>query len=78
MPWRIAEELVARGYRDATSPHQLGKPNIKDPPLLKLIHDTLEPATLVTYDQKMPMQHARLLARYKTTLAVVDKKARPP
>ena len=77
-PWRIAEELVARGYRDATSPYELGDAKIKDPPLLKLIHDSLEPAVLVTFDNKMPVEHAALLIPYGTTLAVVDKKAEPP
>jgi hypothetical protein len=77
-PWRIAEELERRGYRDATSPHQLGNPKIKDPPLLKMIHDDLEPAVLVTFDNKMPVEHAALLIGYGTTLAVVDKDAEPP
>lgn len=76
-PWRIATELAARGYRNATSPHQLGDQEIKDPPLLKLIHDTLEPAVLVTYDNKMADEHRDLLDKYGTTLAVVDKKSRP-
>jgi hypothetical protein len=69
---------VARGYRDATSPHHLGNAKIKDPPLLKLIHDQLEPAVLVTFDNKMPTEHAALIAQYQTTLAVVDKDAAPP
>jgi hypothetical protein len=76
-PWRIADELAARGYEDVTSPHQLGDQTIKDPPLLKLIHETLEPAVLVTYDQKMAVEHRVLLDRYGTTLAVVDKRSRP-
>jgi hypothetical protein len=50
---------------------------IEDPPLLKLVHDKLEPAVLVTFDNRMPLQHAALLAQYKTTLAVVDKDAEP-
>ena len=78
MPWRIAEELAARGYRDATSPHQLGDADIKDPPLLRLIHDEHEPAVLVTFDNKLPLQHASLIARYGTTLAIIDKDAQPP
>jgi hypothetical protein len=77
-PWRIAEELAARGYRDATSPFQLGEASIKDPPLLKLIHDSLEPAVLVTFDHKMPVQHAALIEQYETTLAVIDKDRQPP
>ena len=58
-PWRIAHELAARGYRDATSPHDLGDANMKDPPLLRLIHADLEPAVLVTYDHKMAVEHRR-------------------
>lgn len=76
-PWRIAPELAARGYIDATSPHQLGDQTIKDPALLKLVHDTLEPATLVTFDNKMAVEHAALLDQYETTLAVVDRHGRP-
>jgi hypothetical protein len=45
-PWRIAEELAARGYRDATSLYHLGDQGIKDPPLLEVIHHSLEPAAL--------------------------------
>jgi len=33
---------------------------------------------LVTFDNKMPLQHAALIARHKTTLALVDKDAQPP
>ena len=75
-PWRIAVELKARGFADATSPFQLGDQKIKDPPLLDLIHD-LEPAVLVTYDQKMLVEHRGILDHFGTTLAVIDKKARP-
>jgi hypothetical protein len=60
---------------EATSPHELGNARIKDPPLLKLIHHSLEPAVLVTFDNKMPVEHRPLLDRYGTTLAVVDKDA---
>lgn len=76
-PWRIAGELRARGFLEATSPHELGNARIKDPPLLKLIHHSLEPAVLVTFDNKMPVEHRSLLDRYGTTLAVVDKDAVP-
>ena len=75
-PWRIAVELAARGY-DATSPHQLGDQSIKDPALLRLIHDSFEPATLITFDHKMPVEHRELLDGYGTTLAVVSKTGRP-
>jgi hypothetical protein len=78
MPWRIAEELAARGYRNATSPHQLGDADIKDPPLLRLIHDKCEPAVLVTFDNRLPIQHAQLVAKCRTTLAIIDKNAQPP
>jgi hypothetical protein len=77
-PWRIALELAARGFTDATSPRQLGDQKIKDPPLLKLLHDKLEPCVLVTYDNKMPVEHRALLDQYGTTLAVVDKNTKPP
>jgi hypothetical protein len=79
MPWRIADELVARGYRMATSPYRLGDQKMKDPPLLKLIHEKLEPATLVTFDNKMPLpgEHLGLLKKYRTTLAVIDQEGIP-
>lgn len=69
--------MAARGYLDATSPHQLGDQKIKDPSLLKLIHNSLEPAVLVTFDHKMAVEHRALLNQYGTTLAVVSKTARP-
>lgn len=68
---------MARGYRDATSPHHLGDARMKDPPLLRLIHSTLEPAVLVTFDNKMPVEHGPLVVSLGTTLAVVDKDAQP-
>jgi len=68
---------VARGYRDATSPHHLGDARMKDPPLLRLIQGTLEPAVLVTFDNKMPGEHGPLIASLGITLAVVDKGAQP-
>jgi hypothetical protein len=70
------EAAAARGYRDATSPHQLGDADMKDPPLLRLIHERLEPAVLVTFDNKLPL-HSALLTRYGTTLAIIDKNAQP-
>lgn len=77
-PWRIAEELAARGYAEATSPHQLGDAKIKDPQLLRMIQADLEPAILVTYDNKMPVEHHALLEELGTTLAVIDKARVPP
>jgi hypothetical protein len=76
-PWRIALELAARGFSDATSPHQQGDQSIKDPALLDLIHADLEPAILVTYDHKMWLEHRGILDHFGTTLAVIDKNARP-
>jgi hypothetical protein len=75
-PWRIAGELRARGW-DSTSPHELGRAQLKDPALLEFIHDSLEPATLVTFDNKMPVEHRALLDHYGTTLAVVASDAIP-
>jgi hypothetical protein len=37
-----------------------------------------EPAVLVTFDNRLPVQHATLIARYGTTLAIIDKDAQPP
>lgn len=42
-----------------------------------MILDTLEPAVLVTYDNKMPVEHRLLLDRHGTTLAVLDKDGVP-
>ena len=75
-PWRLASELRGRGL-NATSPRELGRPGLKDPPLLRLINWYLEPAVLVTFDNKMAVEHRELLDRYKTTLVVVDQN-RPP
>jgi hypothetical protein len=44
---------------------------------LDLIHRTLEPAVLATYDNKMVVEHRCLMNGYGTTLAVVDKDAAP-
>lgn len=69
--------MAARGYPEATSPRQLGDADMKDPPLLRLIHARLEPAVLVTFDNKMPAEHRPLIDSLSTTLAVVDKDAEP-
>jgi hypothetical protein len=50
---------------------------LKDPPLLEYVSKNLEPAVLVTYDNKMAIEHRELLDRFCTTLAVIDKDARP-
>ena len=51
---------------------------MKDPALLRLISDDLEPAVLVTFDNKMPLEHRSLIDALGTTLAVIDKDDRPP
>jgi hypothetical protein len=77
-PWRIAKELVARGYLDATSAHQLGRDGAKDPALLRWLRDNItDPYVLVTYDNNMSSQHAPVIRECQTTLAVIDKDGRP-
>jgi cysteine synthase len=56
----------------------LGDQRIKDPALLKLICVSLEAAVLITFDNKMSIEHRLLLDQYGTTLAVVDKDGCPP
>lgn len=77
-PWRIADELVARGYVDATSARKLGHDKTKDPPWLRWLHANIAvPYVLVTYDNHMPTQHAAVLRECGTTLAVLDAESRP-
>jgi hypothetical protein len=57
----------------------LGKADWKDPALLTWLHSAFSdmnsaPFVLVTYDNKMPENHAPLLRAYETTLAVISKR----
>jgi hypothetical protein len=76
-PWRIAEELRNRGYVDATSAKELGARDALDPELFKVLSALNEPVVLVTYDNKMPLEHIDEVRRHKMTLAIIDKDARP-
>jgi hypothetical protein len=75
--------LRARGYIDATSAEQLGKEDWKDPALLTWLFSAYSDMgsrryVVVTYDNKMPGNHAQLLRSYGTTVAVIDKKGHDP
>jgi predicted nuclease of predicted toxin-antitoxin system len=75
-PPRIASELKTRGM-EATSAAEQGAAKFKDPELLELVSAKLEPAVLVTFDNKMLVEHAALLNEYAVTLAVVDGRVPP-
>jgi hypothetical protein len=68
---RLATELFRRG-RMALSLQQLGVKRLSDPALLRYLHLYWPLATLVTFDDHMPEEHAQLLARWQLTIAVVD------
>ena len=77
-PWRIAKELRSRGHRTATSAKELGAAQALDPDLLQVLAALNEPVVLVTYDNKMPEEHAAEVRRNRITLAIIDKDGRPP
>jgi hypothetical protein len=74
LSWRIAPELRARGYRDATSAHEWGTAgrHVKDPLWLYIIARAGIPSVLVTFDNKMPLVHGDAILRRQSTLAVID------
>jgi hypothetical protein len=69
---------VRRGFRDATSNHQLGQQGKKDVPWLKWLRDHFadQPYVLVTYDNAMMVEHVATLRKCGTTLAVIDSRQR--
>lgn len=76
-PWRIAKELAARGYEDATSAHQLRATGLKDPEWFQLLAALSEEVVLVTYDNNMATEHGAALSQSGIALAVIDKEGRP-
>jgi hypothetical protein len=74
LSWRIAPELRARGYRDATSAHEWGTAGrrVKDPLWLYIIARSGIPSVLVTFDNKMPLVHRAAILKRQSTLAVID------
>lgn len=71
---------MRRGYRDATSNHQLGQSGTKDVPWIRWLaaHFGDQPYILVTYDNAMPVEHEAVLLECSTTLAVIDSRERGP
>jgi hypothetical protein len=77
-PWQIATELVARGYRSATSNYELGLVGKKDPPVLKALGKLADSIVLATYDNALPTDHPTDLKQSGISLAVIDKTNAPP
>ena len=83
MNWRLGVELRKRG-RDATAvAGEDGLGGLKDGALFKALACDFEPCVLVTWDNKMPVVHAKELADHGITLAVIDERwfkrsGRPP
>ena len=70
---RLASELKKRG-RDALATSELLIAGLKDAPLLQHLHDTYgrHGYVLLTGDDKMPFQHADVVAKLGCTIATVD------
>jgi hypothetical protein len=77
MSWKIAPELRARGYRDATSAFEWGIAGrgVKDPLWLYIIERSGVPSVLVSFDNKMPSVHRASIVKQNSTLAIIDSKA---
>jgi hypothetical protein len=76
LPWSIATELKARGYR-ATSNYALNATGTKDPEWLQIVANLSPPAVLVTFDNAMPLEHGDRLHSLGLTLAVIAAGRRP-
>jgi hypothetical protein len=74
--WKIAPELVARGY-DASSSEQMGLAGrrVKDPVWLYILSRQPVPCVLVSFDNKMARRHRDDLIKRQSTIAWVDSKA---
>ena len=44
---------------------------------MQALADLNEPVVLVTYDNKMPIEHSAEVKRHKMTIAIIDKDKRP-
>jgi hypothetical protein len=77
LPWSVAAELKGRGY-SATSNYALNASGLEDPEWLEVVANLPPPAAvLVTFDNKMPVEHSAWLTDLEVTLAVVDSANRP-
>jgi hypothetical protein len=76
LPWSIARELKDRGYA-ATSNYGLNASGLKDPEWLEIVGNLSPPSVLVTYDNAMPVAHARWLESFAITLSVIASNNRP-
>ena len=75
--WKIAPELRARGYRDATSAYEWGiaGTRVKDPLWLYIIERSHVPSVLGSFDNKMSRVHAARIRKRGSTVAIIDSKA---
>lgn len=67
---RISAELKRRG-RTAKTVAEIGLKGLTDPSLLERLGREAPDCVLITSDDAMPATHAKELAQYKTTVAVV-------
>jgi hypothetical protein len=65
MPKRLATELRNRGFLETTSVHQLSLTGAKDPNILAALAELEYPSVLVTFDNKLPIEHAEELRRVR-------------
>jgi len=76
MNWKLSRELARRGFQGATSVRTLNIGGKKDGALIKWLSTHAEPCTLITWDNKMPLNHRSELDHFGLTLAVVDDRVR--
>jgi hypothetical protein len=76
LPWSIASELTARGYK-ATSNFALNASGTEDPEWLEIVANLAAPSVLVTFDNAMPIEHGDLLRTLGITLAIIAAGTRP-
>jgi hypothetical protein len=71
MDKRIATNLKKRGRR-AVSAAEQGWGKLKDPPLLRALAQLNDPWVLVTADDRLPFEHAGVVAEVGATIATLD------
>jgi hypothetical protein len=70
--------LRERGFIETTSVHQLRLAGATDPNILAALAELDYPCVLVTFDNKLPVEHGDEVRKSRVSLAIIDSRGQPP